>query len=73
MPIQTGGGYNLAWIFLIFLGIFGIHRFYQGKIVTGLIYLLTGGIFGIGYIYDILCLNEQVCDQNQHRAATHAW
>ncbi len=52
--------YNLAWILLTFLGIFGVHRFYMGKIFTGLLYLVTGGIFGIGYIYDLWTLNQQV-------------
>jgi TM2 domain-containing membrane protein YozV len=56
--------YNLAWLLLMFLGIFGIHRFYMGKYITGAIYLLTGGLFGIGYIYDILTLNEQIAEQN---------
>ncbi len=52
--------YNIAWILLTFLGIFGIHRFYMGKWVSGLIYLLTGGLFLIGYIYDYWTLNDQV-------------
>lgn len=56
--------YNLAWLLLVFLGIFGIHRFYMGKYITGAIYLLSGGIFGIGYVYDILTLNEQITEQN---------
>ena len=34
--------YNLAWILLTFLGVFGIHRFYQGKIISGIIYLALG-------------------------------
>jgi TM2 domain-containing membrane protein YozV len=37
--------YNVAWIFLTFLGVFGIHRFYMGKWISGIIYLLTGGLF----------------------------
>jgi TM2 domain-containing membrane protein YozV len=52
--------YNLTWILLTFLGLLGIHRFYMGKWISGIIYLLTGGIFGIGYIYDFWTLNDQI-------------
>jgi TM2 domain-containing membrane protein YozV len=52
--------YNVAWILLTFLGVFGIHRFYMGKWFTGIIYLLTGGLFAIGYIYDYWTLNDQL-------------
>lgn len=52
--------YNVAWILLTFLGLFGIHRMYMGKWLTGLLYLLTGGLLGIGYIYDYWTLNDQV-------------
>ena len=52
--------YTAAWILLTFLGLFGIHRFYMGKWVTGIVYLLSGGIFGIGYLYDFWTLNDQV-------------
>jgi TM2 domain-containing membrane protein YozV len=52
--------YTVAWILLTFLGLFGIHRFYMGKWLTGILYLLSGGIFGIGYLYDFWTLNDQV-------------
>ena len=52
--------YNIAWVLLTFLGLLGIHRFYLGKWVTGIIYLCTAGIFGIGYIYDYWTLNDQI-------------
>ncbi len=52
--------YNVAWILLTFLGVLGIHRFYLGKIVTGVIYLLTGGLLLLGVIYDYWTLNDQI-------------
>jgi TM2 domain-containing membrane protein YozV len=52
--------YNVAWILLTFLGLLGIHRMYMGKWITGIIYLFTGGIIGIGYIYDYWTLNDQL-------------
>ncbi|MEJ2469658.1 MAG: TM2 domain-containing protein [Desulfuromonadales bacterium] len=56
--------YNLAWILLTFLGLFGVHRMYMGKWLTGILYLLTGGLFGIGYIYDYWTLNDQLSQLN---------
>ncbi len=61
--------YSLAWIFLTFLGIFGVHRFYMGKIFTGLLYLFTGGLFLIGWLYDLYTLNEQITQENAQRRA----
>ncbi len=61
--------YNLAWLLLTFLGIFGIHRFYIGKIWTGLLYLCTVGLFGLGILYDFWTLNEQVNEKNTSRGA----
>ncbi|WP_448871823.1 NINE protein [Desulfobulbus propionicus] len=52
--------YNIAWLLLVYLGLFGVHRFYLGKIATGILYLLTLGFFGLGYIYDLWTLNDQI-------------
>ena len=57
--------YNLTWIFLTFLGIFGVHRFYMGKWITGVIWFFTGGLFLLGYLYDLWTLNEQVDEVNR--------
>ena len=56
--------YTIAWILLTFLGVFGIHRFYMGKVVTGLLWLLTGGLLGLGWLYDLWTLNEQIDEIN---------
>ena len=56
--------YNLAWILLTFLGIFGVHRIYMRKYFTGLLWFFTGGFFLIGYLYDFWTLNGQVSEVN---------
>ena len=59
--------YSVAWILLTFLGVFGVHRFYLGKWGTGILYLVTLGIFGIGLIYDFWTLNSQVNELNESK------
>lgn len=56
--------YSVAWVLHTYTGIFGLHRFYLGKWPTGLLYLFTGGLVGIGYIYDFFTLNRRVDDIN---------
>lgn len=56
--------YNIAWILLTFLGVFGVHRMYMGKWISGIIYLFTGGLFLVGVVYDFCTLNEQVSQVN---------
>jgi TM2 domain-containing membrane protein YozV len=56
--------YSLAWLLLAFLGLLGIHRMYMGKWITGLIYLCTGGLVGLGYLYDLWTLNDQISLMN---------
>ncbi len=61
LRFQTGNiDYTFAWVLLTFLGFFGIHRMYMDKWITGFIYLLTGGVFGLGYLYDFWTLNDQI-------------
>lgn len=50
----------MTLIFSFFFGVFGIHRFYTGKIGTGFIWFFTGGLCGAGYLYDLVsvCIGE---------------
>jgi TM2 domain-containing membrane protein YozV len=60
--------YTVAWVLLTFLGLFGVHRMYMGKWLTGIVYLLTAGLLGLGYLYDFWTLNDQITVRNAERA-----
>ena len=46
----------VSFLLCLFLGPIGIHKFYEGKVLLGLLYMLTGGLFGIGWGIDCLLL-----------------
>lgn len=53
------GGAKDKWVALllcIFLGFLGAHKFYEGKILLGIVYLCTGGLFFVGVIIDFISL-----------------
>ena len=56
--------YSVAWLLQTFLGVFGVHRMYLGKWISGILYLLTGGFFLIGWLIDFFTLNRQVSEKN---------
>ncbi len=45
-----------AFFLCLFFGGLGIHKFYEGKILLGIVYLFTVGIFGIGWVIDLIIL-----------------
>lgn len=45
-----------AFLLCLFLGIFGVHKFYEGKPGMGILYLFTAGLFGIGCFVDLIVI-----------------
>ncbi len=46
----------VAFLLCLFFGVIGVHKFYEGRIGLGILYLLTGGLFGIGWFVDLILL-----------------
>ena len=57
--------YTVAWVLLTFGGFLGLHRFYMRKWISGVVYLLTGGLLLLGVLYDYWALNEQISEINE--------
>ncbi len=53
---SSGKSQIVALILCIFLGLLGVHRFYLGYTFMGILYLLTAGLFGIGWLIDLILL-----------------
>ncbi|WP_286196494.1 TM2 domain-containing protein [Thalassotalea sp. G20_0] len=61
--------YSVTWILLAFLGVFGVHRMYLGKWISGILYLFTIGFVGLGVIYDFWTLNDQISIKNSRNSS----
>ncbi len=54
------------WLWAIsFLGVAGIHRLYMGKIPTGILWICTWGLFGIGTMYDAATMSRQIREKDE--------
>ena len=57
--------YSVSWLLLTYGGFLGLHRFYLGKVVTGILYLCTFGFLGLGILYDYFNINQEVDKYNR--------
>lgn len=46
----------VAFFLCFFLGVFGAHKFYEHKIILGILYIFTAGLFGIGWFIDLITI-----------------
>lgn len=61
--MKSKGTAYLLWLLSIF-GWLGFHHFYLGKIAKGIIWILTGGVFGIGSLIDLFTIGGAVENYN---------
>ena len=61
--MKSKGTAYFLWL-ISFFGWFGFHRFYLGKVGTGILWIITFGVFGIGALIDLFTLGGQVDQYN---------
>ncbi len=55
----------VAYILWLFFGLIGVHRFYCGRVGTGILWFFTGGVFGIGWLVDVFLIPDMVEEANR--------
>ncbi|MDX2229710.1 MAG: NINE protein [Leptolyngbyaceae cyanobacterium bins.349] len=64
--MNSKGVSYLLWLSIL-LGLGGLHRFYNGKMITGCLWLVTGGLFGVGQLVDLFLIPDMVDGHNLKR------
>ncbi len=54
--MKSNKSFTITILLCFFGGVFGLHRFYVGKILTGILLLISGGGFGVWWIIDLIQL-----------------
>jgi len=61
----------VAFLLCLFLGLLGVHRFYAGKIGTGILMIVTGGGLGIWWLIDLIFIGCGSFRDKQGRRVEH--
>lgn len=69
VPTETPKQVVIAYILMLpaFIGIFGLHRIYAGRVASGLLWLFTGGLCGVGQFIDLFFVPRMIEDRNAGR------
>ncbi len=67
--MKTTKNAYLFWL-LTFVGVNGVHRFYAGKTVSAVIWLLTFGFLGIGQLIDLFFIRKMIEEANAGQSAS---
>lgn len=54
---------NQRLLVTLFLGVFGVHRFLDRKYLTGVLWLVTGGVLWAGWVWDLCLAGKAVSDE----------
>lgn len=65
--VDRGLSVGVAYVLWLLIGLLGGHYFYLGKVGMGVLYLLTGGLLGIGWLIDLFTLKGQIERANRRR------
>jgi len=71
-PVVSSKDKQTSLLLCLFLGFFGVHRFYVGKVGTGILWLLTGGMLCIGWLVDLVSIATDRFTDSQGRPITLA-
>lgn len=67
---KSDKSFVITLVLCIFFGFLGVHRFYAQKVGTGLVWLFTAGLFGVGYVVDIILITSQTFVDKQNKLIT---
>ncbi len=60
----------VAYVLWFFFGLLGVHRFYAGDTTGGIVWLLTGGLCGVGALIDLFLIPGLIARANQPQQIT---